>query len=471
MPAFPPGTLGGGGGGGGAPGACARFEPTVAAAFTRALSDALGEMGAGPEEALQRERFKLFEQGAEHGAQSPPPHPSTTSCLEPPACPTPPLFAGPHFHSPTPSHRLPPSRTPPCPQPSTPSTPSSPSPRRVPLLPGRPPGHAAAAARPQRQQRGAVKPDFLQFRQVRAAGARRAGGEGAAGDGGGAPACLLACHSCTGKAAAGSGPRLTAWHQLTAPVPRSPHRSYVGWKVAARHVASPEARSALCARVGELLLAEVAPGEADGLRRAAARAKAGACRRVREGARRRRACPLRPPPHPRRPSQRPSLLSSGAASEAEVAGALTRLLSRLEACGYACGWQLVWGDTPGGWPSDWHARSPGLIGPDGAPAAPGDLPAAPPDAVSFQIKVRPRPHPWAPRRGARPELLAAEPALAAALALYLSPLHLRPLARRGCSLRPRPPPPAPRCCAPPTSRPPSRCALRTTASTPAASRR
>jgi hypothetical protein len=65
MPAFPPGALGGPAGAGGPAGgaACARLEPTVAAAFTRALSDALQEMGVGPEEGLQRERFKLFEQG------------------------------------------------------------------------------------------------------------------------------------------------------------------------------------------------------------------------------------------------------------------------------------------------------------------------------------------------------------------------------------------------------------------------
>jgi hypothetical protein len=85
---------------------------------------------------------------------------------------------------------------------------------------------------------------------------------------------------------------------------------------------------------------------------------------------------------------------AGAASEAAAASALSRLLSRLEASGYACGWQLVWADTPGGWPPDWHDRAPGFIGPDGAPAAPGDLPDSDspgsgpgPRPLAFQIKV------------------------------------------------------------------------------------
>ncbi len=42
---------------------CARLESKVAAAYTRAVSEALGEMGVGPEEDLQKERFKLFTRG------------------------------------------------------------------------------------------------------------------------------------------------------------------------------------------------------------------------------------------------------------------------------------------------------------------------------------------------------------------------------------------------------------------------
>ena len=43
---------------------CARIEPALAAAFTGVLDVALREAGAAPEEQLQRERFKLFDQGA-----------------------------------------------------------------------------------------------------------------------------------------------------------------------------------------------------------------------------------------------------------------------------------------------------------------------------------------------------------------------------------------------------------------------
>ncbi|KAI8462490.1 MAG: hypothetical protein J3K34DRAFT_448048 [Monoraphidium minutum] len=111
--------------------------------------------------------------------------------------------------------------------------------------------------------------------------------------------------------------------------------SYIGWKVAARHAATPEQRTALCRRVGELLLPQVAPGELEALRAEAARSP------------------------------------NGAVSEAAAARAVSRLLASLQACGYICGWQVVWGDTPGGWPQDWFQQAPGLVGdvPGGAPGA------------------------------------------------------------------------------------------------------
>lgn len=60
------------------------------------------------------------------------------------------------------------------------------------------------------------------------------------------------------------------------PPPQTPNPpSYINWKVAARHVTDPAARTALCRRVGELLLPVVAPGEAEALRREAAQARGG----------------------------------------------------------------------------------------------------------------------------------------------------------------------------------------------------
>ncbi|GBF88207.1 hypothetical protein Rsub_00919 [Raphidocelis subcapitata] len=198
MPALPLGL----GAGPAAPGAlCARLEPAVAAAFTRAVSDALAELDVGPEEALQRERFKLFQQEYSYYYEAN-------------------------------QDELP----------------------RVPDLSD--------------ESGGLSNRSYFNF------------------------------------------------------------VSYINWKVAARHVTDPAQRSALCRRVGELLLPVVAPGEAEALRREAAGAR------------------------------------GGVASEAAVAASLQRLLRRFEEAGYCCpgGWQLVWGELPGGWPPDWYLREPGLVG-------------------------------------------------------------------------------------------------------------
>jgi hypothetical protein len=148
-------------------------------------------------------------------------------------------------------------------------------------------------------------------------------------------------------------------------------------------VASPQQRTALCRRVGELLLPQVAPGEAEALRREAARSPGG--ERDRAGAPR-PACDCRallvcfattffhalclsrllrfesedlaqargvrvPPPRGRP--------HPGAVSEAAAARAVQRLFDRLQSGGYVCGWQVVWGDQPGGWPPDWFKQASG----------------------------------------------------------------------------------------------------------------
>lgn len=82
MPAFPPGSLTVGSNPSNsteaspgaaapdspaAPGSCTRLSPEVAANFTNAVSEALNELGVASVEELQRERFKLFDQGESSG--------------------------------------------------------------------------------------------------------------------------------------------------------------------------------------------------------------------------------------------------------------------------------------------------------------------------------------------------------------------------------------------------------------------
>lgn len=211
---------------------CARFNPEVAASFTRAVSEALSELGVASEEQLQRERFKLFNQEYEYYYESN-------------------------------KERLP----------------------RVPDLSD--------------ESGGLSNRTYFNF------------------------------------------------------------LSYISWKVAARHVQGPEQRTALCRRVGQLLLPSVAPGEAERLKKDA----------------------LASP--------------GGVASNAAAAEAVQRLMSRLQQSGYTCGWQLVWGEQPGGWPPDWYRTEPQVVGqlPGSEPAEnlewisdlSGDLPVGAQQV--FQLKL------------------------------------------------------------------------------------
>ncbi|KAF6256925.1 hypothetical protein COO60DRAFT_59654 [Scenedesmus sp. NREL 46B-D3] len=124
-------------------------------------------------------------------------------------------------------------------------------------------------------------------------------------------------------------------------------RSYVLWKVVARHLPTPQQRTAFCAAVGAVLLQQLAPEALTSLGTAAAAAD-------------------------RRRAPAAALIASA-----------QQLLDLLQRRGYICGWQLVLGSLPGGWPADWSVSEQQLAGLEGVqqqePLPPG---------LVFQVKLQ-----------------------------------------------------------------------------------
>uniref|UniRef100_A0A383VZF7 Uncharacterized protein n=1 Tax=Tetradesmus obliquus TaxID=3088 RepID=A0A383VZF7_TETOB len=104
--------------------------------------------------------------------------------------------------------------------------------------------------------------------------------------------------------------------------------SYVLWKVVARHLPTPQQRTAFCAAAGGVLLQQLAPELLTSLKEAAAASGEG----------------------------------GGKAPAAAVIKAVQQLLNLLQQRGYICGWQLVLGSLPGGWPADWSVAEQQLVG-------------------------------------------------------------------------------------------------------------
>ncbi|KAJ9506685.1 hypothetical protein QJQ45_025448 [Haematococcus lacustris] len=122
--------------------------------------------------------------------------------------------------------------------------------------------------------------------------------------------------------------------------------NYCAWKVAARQLRTPSARSEFSQRVAQELLAALWP-QGRAVAQAAAQASS----------------------------------VPGAASEQAVVQLVTTLLEVLQSGNYLCRYQLVWGEHPGGWPQDWMVSQPTMAG-----APPSASSPAAPDTV-FQVKL------------------------------------------------------------------------------------
>ncbi|KAL6760300.1 hypothetical protein V8C86DRAFT_2556694 [Haematococcus lacustris] len=122
--------------------------------------------------------------------------------------------------------------------------------------------------------------------------------------------------------------------------------NYCAWKVAARQLRTPSARSEFSKRVAQELLAALWP-QGRAVAQAAAQASS----------------------------------VPGLASEQAVVQLVTTLLEVLQSGNYLCRYQLVWGEHPGGWPQDWMVSQPTMAG-----APPSASSPAAPDTV-FQVKL------------------------------------------------------------------------------------
>lgn len=150
----------------------------------------------------------------------------------------------------------------------------------------------------------------------------------------------------------------------------------------AKHLPTPEQRTAFCSGVGEQLLQQMMPDAQQRLRRAAQKGEpldmhglsASHCRAdlfdmsVLHHAVYCTTC-LSGEWQPVHTDAAPCLLgyahtggsSSQQAPAAAVLSELQQLLQRLQQSSYICGYQLVWGSLPGGWPGDWAVSEPQFV--------------------------------------------------------------------------------------------------------------
>eukprot|EP00878_Enallax_costatus_P013844 GHUV01014479.1.p1 GENE.GHUV01014479.1~~GHUV01014479.1.p1 ORF type:complete len:339 (+),score=61.67 GHUV01014479.1:238-1254(+) len=99
--------------------------------------------------------------------------------------------------------------------------------------------------------------------------------------------------------------------------------SYCLWKTIAKHLVTPEQRTAFCAAVGEMLLPQLVPDITAAVQKAAT--------------------------------------GGQPAPTAVMIPAIQGLLNHLQQRGYLCGYQLVLGAQPGTWPADWARTEPQIV--------------------------------------------------------------------------------------------------------------